>query len=592
MFIELTPIWLLLSALLPALGALLFAWRAGRGLGLRLAPWWPVPALLISIFSTRTIEGELEWLLMGMHLGLDDEARVFLFLTSFVWCMATFFARRYVTGDATRHRFFLLFLVTMSGNLGLVYAQDMLSYLLFFAVMSLASYGLIVHRMNVESLRAGKVYIALVIIGEVLLFSGAIFAWKVTGAIELGEVTRGLAEGPGQTLPLLLFFLGFGIKAGALPLHVWLPLAHPAAPTPASAVLSGTMIKAGLLGWMRFMPVGLVPLAGWGRWCIGAGLFAAFFGVALGLMQKNPKTILAYSSISQMGYMTLILGMGMIAPATWPLALTALLVYALHHALAKGALFLGVGVALEPMRSRTQQVLVIAGLVLSAAALSGAPWTTGAIAKAAIKDAAYETPELYGEWLTWTLSIGAVATATLMARFLWVVWPRHLRFDAGPTRGLWVSWAALVVAIPLVPWFLPWEGFARSARAVASLSAVWESVWPLFIAALLAIAALRWGKKMPYRAVGQMPAGDLIVPLVWVLARASWGCYHLRLFVQRSWKSASEGAAAFIAKHQGRFEVFSGAEERLRQWIVGGLMTVILVVVLVLLLALDLISVG
>ncbi|MFU8804643.1 MAG: complex I subunit 5 family protein [Bradymonadaceae bacterium] len=593
MNITLTPLWLLLCVLFPAAVAVLFAWPAARSIATRLAPWTALPAVLISVTPHPDFHGELSWLLMGMHLGLDEPTRIFLFLTAWVWFWATFYARRYVTGEETRHRFLVFFLVTMSGNLGLIFAQDMLSYLLFFAVMSLASYGLIVHRMDLESLRAGKVYITLVIIGEVVLFSGALFAWALTGSIWLPDVAQGLADEAGRNLPLTLFFLGFGIKAGVLPLHIWLPLAHPAAPTPASAVLSGTMIKAGLLGWLRFMPIGLLPMGGWGRWCIGAGLLAVFFGVAIGLTQRNPKTILAYSSISQMGFMTVIVGMGMIAPATWPLAYVALLIYAVHHALAKGSLFLGVGVALEPMRWRAQQFLVAAGLIFASVALAGAPWTTGAIAKAAIKDVAYETPEYYGEWLIWMLSFGAVGTALLMTRFLWVVWPRKLRFEEkGPTRGLWVSWATLVVSVALVPWVLPWEGFAEAARHAASLSAIWSSLWPLLLAAIIAVAGLGWGKAIAYRPKMRMPAGDLIVPTVWLLARATWGWYHFRQFVFRSWRGAVRMSGAFIARHQARAEYFSAIETRLRQWATGGLMVIVLGILLIIALAVGIIADG
>jgi formate hydrogenlyase subunit 3/multisubunit Na+/H+ antiporter MnhD subunit len=584
-----SPAVLLLSAALPALTALLFGWPTTRALGLRLAPWSLVPALVLSVLLSPPLEGDLPWLLMGSRFGLDVPGQVFLFLTSFVWLMSMFYARRYVTGRESKHRFFFFFLLTASGNIGLIYALDMLSYLLFFAVMSLASYGLIVHRENVESLRAGKVYVALVIVGEVLLFSGALLAWSATGEVGLVEVREGLArEQP--WLPIMLFFVGFGIKAGAVPFHVWLPLAHPAAPTPASAVLSGTMIKAGLLGWMRFLPVGEVPMIGLGQWCIYAGLFAAFFGVAVGLTQRNPKTILAYSSISQMGYMTLIIGMGMLAPATWPLALTALWVYALHHALVKGALFLGVGVALEPMRTRLQHGLVSVGLVISAAALAGAPWTTGAVAKAVLKQAAYPTPEYFGQWLTWSLAAGAVATTVLMGHFLRWAWPRNFRLDSGPTRGLWVSWAILVVAIPLCPWVLPWPDLAGAARQAASMSTVLTSLWPVLIGVALVLAALKWGRAVNMRSVWRMPAGDLIVPFVWLLARASWSWYHVRRSVQADWERLSEAVLDFTERHQGRFEVFSTVEGELRKGPAAGLLTILLAIVLILVLAMTMVE--
>ena len=94
---------------------------------------------------------------------------------------------------------------------------------------------------------------------------------------------------------------GFGIKAGALALHFWLPLAHPAAPVPASAVLSGAMIKAGLLGWLRFLPLGYAALPAAGLGLVGVGLAAALIGAAAGALQRNPKTVLAWSSVARWG---------------------------------------------------------------------------------------------------------------------------------------------------------------------------------------------------------------------------------------------------------------------------------------------------
>jgi hydrogenase-4 component B len=110
-------------------------------------------------------------------------------------------------------------------------------------------------------------------------------------------------------LAIGLLLLGLGVKAGMVPLHIWLPLAHPAAPVAASAVLSGTMIKTALLGWMRFLPVGAVALPEWGGLLAGAGTLTLLFALPIGLTQSDPKVVLAYSSISKMGLMMLVLGL-------------------------------------------------------------------------------------------------------------------------------------------------------------------------------------------------------------------------------------------------------------------------------------------
>ncbi|MEX2162829.1 MAG: proton-conducting transporter membrane subunit [Sulfuricaulis sp.] len=140
----------------------------------------------------------------------------------------------------------------------------------------------------------------------------------------------------------MLLLIGFGVKTGVLGLHVALPLAYGVTPAPGAAALASAMIKAGLLGWLRFLPLGF-PVPEWSAIFIALGLAAALYGVVIGLVQREPKVILAYSSISQMGLITVGVGLGLAAPAAAVPALFALTLYALHHALVKGALFLGEG---------------------------------------------------------------------------------------------------------------------------------------------------------------------------------------------------------------------------------------------------------
>ena len=109
--------------------------------------------------------------------------------------------------------------------------------------------------------------------------------------------------------------VGFALKIGLVPLHVWMPLAYTAAPIPAAAVLSGAAVKAGVIGLIRFLPLG-AAMPGWGEALVALGFFSAFYGVAVGITQANPKTVLAYSSVSQMGVIAAVLGMGAGGAAT------------------------------------------------------------------------------------------------------------------------------------------------------------------------------------------------------------------------------------------------------------------------------------
>jgi len=501
---------LLLGPAIPfALGValLLRIWQAALN---RLSGWSALPALVVAVLVPSGTYGEFSWLLLTMRLGVDDTGRVFLFFTALLWLLAGVFGRSYLERDRNQARFFIFYLLSMSGNFGLILAQDMVSFYLFFALMSFASYGLVVHNGDAEALRAGRIYIYLVVLGEVMLFSALVMLYKITGSLNLSSVSHA----PSNEIIFALLFLGFGIKAGALPLHVWLPLAHPAAPTPASAVLSGAMIKAGLLGWLRFMALGQVASLEWGGLCILAGLLAAFFGVIVGVVQTNPKTVLAYSSISQMGFMTVGIGAGLLNPAIWPVARTAVIIYAFHHAFAKGALFLGVGLAPTTKDSRLQKWWLACGLGLPALALAGAPLTTGIVAKTALKLAIAPLPGPWPGYLGLFLPLASVGTTLLMVRFLVTVWPD--RFAGSPgALGLRLPWTLMVCFVALGAWLLP-EGQSSVDKAL-SLTAFAPALWPVIAGFFLALSACVLYRRKTIKRIPSIPAGDLVALASWVL---------------------------------------------------------------------------
>ena len=216
---------------------------------------------------------------------------------------------------------------------------------------------------------------------------------------------------------MLLLIVGFGIKLALPGLHLWLPQAYAVAPAPAVAVLSGAMIKAGLLGWLRFLPPGDAALIGWGQVLMVVGVTGIFFGAIAGLLQQQPRVLLGYSSISKMGVLTAGMGAALAWPAAAPALIGALVIYAAHHALVKGALFLGLGLiergGLRPW--------IWAGLGFLALALAGAPLTSGALAKSMLTTSLPDE----AQYLVTLLSVAAFATTLLMARLLYLVWKQR-----------------------------------------------------------------------------------------------------------------------------------------------------------------------
>ena len=319
------PLSITLVVILPLLCAAAIAIRSTDAVAFRLAPWMALPALVLAVFVPEDTLLRLPGLLLGTQLGLADETgRLFLLFTALLWWLAGMYAQSYLSDPSGRKRFFIYYLLSMTGNFGLILAQDVASFYLFFTLMSFASYGLVIHERSIAALRAGRIYIILVLIGEVMLFAAMVMATASAGSNGFDDIRKALVQAESRDLIIFLALIGFGIKAGVLGLHVWLPLAHPVAPTPASAVLSGAMIKAGLLGWLRLLPLGEVAFLSWGDAFIALGLATAFYGVLIGLTQRDPKTLLAYSSISQMGILTTAVGIGLTAPDTYPAMLTVI----------------------------------------------------------------------------------------------------------------------------------------------------------------------------------------------------------------------------------------------------------------------------
>lgn len=359
-----TLLWLSLPAL-PLLVAFLRVVPGLRSAVPLLAPVAVAPAFVVAAWEPAPLR--LPWLLLGSEMGLDSVGRSFLVLTALLWCAAALFCRGYLKGDARRDPFMTYFLLTMSGNLWLTVARDPVTFYSAFALMTFAAYGLVVHTRTPEAVRAGRIYLVMAVLGEICIATGL---WMLVSG---GADVTSAASPAGRSLTTFVLLLaGFGIKAGALPLHVWLPLAHPVAPTPASAVLSGAMIKAGLLGWLRFLPAHGTEAAGA---LVAIGLAGAFAGVVFGLAQRSPKTILAYSSVSQMGWMIIGVSALVAVPSMRREASGAIALYALHHGLVKGGLFLSVG--LSGHRGRIGSLVRRTGQAALALTMVAAPATGG-----------------------------------------------------------------------------------------------------------------------------------------------------------------------------------------------------------------------
>ncbi len=260
---------------------------------------------------------------------------------SFVWFMAACFSPGYMAHEHKKERYYAFFLLAEGGCMGTIFAGDLLGLFLFFEFMALTTYVLIAHEETPVTMFAAGKYLYMTVGGGLSVFFGLLITFYLTGSVVFtrpGLITEpsGLA-----TVAFVAFMLGFGLKAGMFPVHVWLPDAHPAAPSPVSAALSGIMLKTGIYGMIRVIfnvySPDFISRANWDTVMLIIAAITILLGSAMALLQDDLKRRLAYSSIAQIGY--IILGIFLLNQS----GLTGGLYHLFTHAFMKGLLFLCAG---------------------------------------------------------------------------------------------------------------------------------------------------------------------------------------------------------------------------------------------------------
>ncbi|MBS1304115.1 complex I subunit 5 family protein [Loktanella sp. SALINAS62] len=445
----------------------------------QLLPFAPLPALWLGLSGPTDIT-TAPFLLLGVNLVVTQMGALFILMTAGIWLGAGIYAQGYMTSSDRPAVFTGFWCLTLSGNLGVFLAADVVTFYVAFAIVSFAAYVLIVHDATRAALRAGRVYIVLVICGEVCLLVAFVIGIDVADSVSIEEIRLALASAPQGSVAALLLIAGFGIKAGLMPLHFWLPLAHPAAPTPASAVLSGAIVKAGIIGLILFLPAGIGFLDG----LVIVGFAGAFGAAILGLLRIEPKAILAYSTISQM---SLVIGLIAASAASGDQAgFDQIAYYAFHHGLAKGALFLAVGLVVACRGGWRRAMLLATAFV--ALSVCGASLTGGNLVKLAVKSGLEGAAEM-------ALTLTAITTTLVLGWFMW----RLAHTDPGkgrPSVFLAVPTLALGLSALIIPWLLRRNWSGLDANYPLQLTSIWESSWPVVVGAMAAVVWLRHAQKI------------------------------------------------------------------------------------------------
>ena len=294
---------------------------------------------------------------MGLHFKLDGFRLVYSCIAVLMWAVSGAFSLEYMAHYEKRRKYYVFLWVTFFATVGVFLSADLYTTFIFFEIMSFTSYVWVAFDEKKESLKAAETYLAVAVIGGLAMLMGLFLLYDLTGTLDMdliGAAARAALEtGGGYLSPaaqlytaggLLLF--GFGAKAGCFPLHIWLPKAHPVAPAPASALLSGILTKAGVFGIIVITGGLFFSDGNWGLLLTVLGLVTMFLGALLALLSVNLKRTLACSSISQIGFILTGIGMAVLLSSVGEengLAVRGTFLHMVNHSLFKLVLFLCAG---------------------------------------------------------------------------------------------------------------------------------------------------------------------------------------------------------------------------------------------------------
>lgn len=275
----------------------------------------------------------------GLNFTVDGFRSIYVVIAAFMWLVTGLLSPEYFAHYRNRNRYYLFLLVTLGATVAVFLSADLYTTFVFFEIMSLCSYVWVAQDEKEGSLRAGGTYLAVAVIGGMVLLMGIFLLYHQTGTLMIAELSAA-AKGVNLWPAALCMFVGFAGKAGAYPIHIWLPKAHPVAPAPASALLSGILTKTGIFGILVISCNMLLHDARWGAFVLLIGIVTMFLGALLALFSVNFKRTLACSSVSHIGFILVGVGMLVLLGEENTLAVRGTFLHMVNHSLFKLILFL------------------------------------------------------------------------------------------------------------------------------------------------------------------------------------------------------------------------------------------------------------
>ena len=394
---------------------------------------------LASIGKTEVYEVGKWSIPLGINLVLDGLSSLLLLAISVVSAAAMLFSARYMERYTAKAKYLSLFLLMVAGMNGVVLSGDIFNLFVFLEIASLASYALVGFGCEHEELEASFKYMVLGTIASIFILFAIALTYGNTGTLNMAYISKAIQNSglnAGLKFALALFIVGFGLKAALVPFHAWLPDAHPSAPAPISAMLSGVLIKSlGVYSLVRivFNVFGVSVSVSWVL--VALGVLSMVIGVFLAVGQWDFKRLLAYHSISQMGYVILGIGIGALILARngkveWAeLAILGGLFHLVNHAVFKSLLFLTSG-SVE-MATGTRQLKEMGGLVerlpftrttctVASASIAGIPPFNGFWSKLILVVAAIQAGFLYLAVVTVIVSLVTLISFLKIQRYVFL----------------------------------------------------------------------------------------------------------------------------------------------------------------------------
>ena len=338
----------------------------------------------------------------GLWFELDGFRAVYGLVAALMWMMTIMLSREYFTHHGNRNRFYFFMLWTLGATMGVFLSSSLFTTFVFFEIMSFTSYVWVAQEENVPSLKAADTYLVVAIMGGLVMLMGLFLLYHELGTLVIAEIPWALSShgmSPVIYVSGACMLFGFGAKAGAFPLHIWLPKAHPVAPAPASALLSGILTKTGIYGILLISTRLFLHDTAWGTTLLILGELTMFGGALLAVCSIDLKRTLACSSMSQIGFILIGIGMQGLLGEENVLAVNGTMLHMVNHSLIKLLLFMAAGVIFMNTHSldlneirgfgRKKPLLMVLFL-LGALAIAGIPGFSGYVSKTLLHESIVE----------------------------------------------------------------------------------------------------------------------------------------------------------------------------------------------------------